>query len=249
MVASTIPDRDPALDLLKAALVALVIVHHVGQAYGPTGGLWYVMPEGERASILGLMFVLNRSFFMSLLFFVSGYFTLPSLARKGPRRYLADRLRRFGIPLLTFALVISPLLMYAAVVTQFVDEPIPFVDFYAGAYMGLGGRPADWPVPLFPLFNVGPLWFLEHLLLFTVVLVLWSWLRGRTPGARPEPSQPPGVATVLIFAVLLAAASVAVRHWYPIDRWVSCPSRWRRPTCRAMLRSSSSVSLPGVADG
>ena len=34
------------LDNLRVAVIILVIAHHVGQAYGPTGG-WWVIPPGE----------------------------------------------------------------------------------------------------------------------------------------------------------------------------------------------------------
>jgi peptidoglycan/LPS O-acetylase OafA/YrhL len=59
------------LDYLRVALTILVIAHHVGQAYGPTGGAWPVQ-EPTRAALLGPFFTVNRSFFMSLFFMISG---------------------------------------------------------------------------------------------------------------------------------------------------------------------------------
>lgn len=70
------PDSRPRLffiDNLRIGLIALVVAHHAGQAYGPTGGWWYFM-EPARAGILGAFFDVNRSFFMSLFFMISGYF-------------------------------------------------------------------------------------------------------------------------------------------------------------------------------
>lgn len=32
-------------DNLRIALTVLVIAHHTGQAYGPTGGWWYVQEQ------------------------------------------------------------------------------------------------------------------------------------------------------------------------------------------------------------
>ena len=40
------------LDTLRIVLTILVIAHHVGQAYGPTGGYWPVQ-ETARAALLG----------------------------------------------------------------------------------------------------------------------------------------------------------------------------------------------------
>ena len=59
-------------DNLKVALTILVIVHHVGQAYGPTGGAWPVDTETARSALLSPFFTVNRSFFMSLFFMKTG---------------------------------------------------------------------------------------------------------------------------------------------------------------------------------
>ena len=40
-----------SIDNLRVALTILVIAHHVGQAYGRTGGFWPVQ-EAARAAIL-----------------------------------------------------------------------------------------------------------------------------------------------------------------------------------------------------
>ncbi|MBC2578846.1 hypothetical protein [Clostridium sp. DJ247] len=36
----TVKNRIYFLDNLKVFLTFLVIIHHIGQAYGPTGGFW-----------------------------------------------------------------------------------------------------------------------------------------------------------------------------------------------------------------
>ncbi len=106
-------ERRPRLffiDNLRIGLIALVVAHHAGQAYGPTGGWWY-FSEAARASVLGAFFAVNRSFFMSLFFMLSGYFLPQSFDRKA-HGFLKDRLIRLGIPLVAFALVIIPVMMY-----------------------------------------------------------------------------------------------------------------------------------------
>jgi hypothetical protein len=39
------------VDNLRVGLIALVVAHHAGQAYGPTGGWWYYV-EPAKASML-----------------------------------------------------------------------------------------------------------------------------------------------------------------------------------------------------
>src|SRR4051794_34014962 len=86
------------LDSLKVLLTALVIAHHAGQAYGPTGGRWPIF-DPERAAILGPFFAVNAAFFMGLFFLISAYFLPASYDRKTTKAFLRDRCIRLGLPL------------------------------------------------------------------------------------------------------------------------------------------------------
>jgi len=99
------------IDHLRVFLTILVIAHHVGQAYGPTGGAWPVQ-EPARAALLGAFFTVNRSFLMSLFFMVSGYFMVGAYERGGPRAFLRSRLIRLGIPVLFFVAITTPLRIF-----------------------------------------------------------------------------------------------------------------------------------------
>jgi fucose 4-O-acetylase-like acetyltransferase len=171
----------------------LLIAHHVGQAYGPTGG-WWPIQEAARAFVLAPFFTVNRSFFMSLFFMVSGYFMVKSCDERGPRDFLKSRLLRLGIPLLVFASLMIPLKAFV-----FGTSPPGF----------------SWLE-----IDVGYLWFIEHLLIFSVGYALWRMGKGQ-PGTSQRSAAPPGYLSVLIFAVLLAATSALVRSWHPIDRWTN----------------------------
>jgi fucose 4-O-acetylase-like acetyltransferase len=96
-----VANRSWYLDNLKILLTLLVVAHHAAQAYGPTGGSWPV-GQPERAEALGPFITLNSMFFMGLFFFISGYFTTASFARKGTRAFVVDRLLRFGLPALAW---------------------------------------------------------------------------------------------------------------------------------------------------
>jgi glucans biosynthesis protein C len=182
-------------DNLKVVLMAVVIAHHVGQAYGPTGG-WWPVQEPTSAAILGPFFMVNRSFGMSLFFMIAGYFTAASFDKSDPWTFMKNRLQRLGIPLLVFSLLILLLQV-------FVFGPID-----------TGKLGALWPI------DVGHLWFVQHLILYSLGYALWRVLR---PGAfQPvlEPASPPGYGTILAFATGLAFCTAVVRTWYSIDEWV-----------------------------
>jgi glucan biosynthesis protein C len=186
------------LDSLRIVLTILVIVHHVGQAYGPTGGYWPVQ-ESARAGILGPFFTVNRSFFMSLFFMISGYFMVSGYERNGFAGFLRNRLVRLGVPVVVFAGLMLPCRIFL------FGEHITRWDDY---------------------FNAGHLWYLENVLLFSVVYAVWRKLRESSTknAARPVgEAQRPAPRLPVTFAALLAVAVVCgiVRIWSPIDRWTN----------------------------
>ena len=131
------------LDNLRIGLTILVIAHHVGQAYGPTGGAWPIQ-EATRAAVLGPFFTVNRSFFMSLFFLISGYLMVASYDRSGPGAFLKSRFLRLGVPLLAFFLLIIPLQQYLCHCRAGDLGGMGFGQYYRCCYFGAGERPADW---------------------------------------------------------------------------------------------------------
>lgn len=117
------------VDNLRVFLTLLVVAHHAAQPYGPTGGEWPIF-NAERAAILGPFFAVNAAFFMGLFFFISGYFLPPACDRKGGNRLLQDRLRRLGIPVLFFTLIVFPPIIYLLaspplIFSQFLRPNLP----------------------------------------------------------------------------------------------------------------------------
>jgi peptidoglycan/LPS O-acetylase OafA/YrhL len=205
------------IDNLRIGLIILVIAHHAGQAYGPTGGFWY-FENPDRASILGAFFTVNRSFFMSLFFMISGYFLPASYDRKGAKNFLNDRLRRLGEPLLLFFFVLIPVMMYTYYLNFRHYGHLPFIVYYSQVYFGRGPRPLDWG-GAWPDRNLAHLWFIEHLLVFAVCYVIWRLINPLPAGMDRRGERPPRNSEILAFTLALAAVTFVVRLWYPIDKW------------------------------
>jgi len=206
------------LDNLRIALTILVIAHHVGQAYGPTGGAWPIQ-EATRAGILGPFFTVNRSFFMSLFFMISGYLMVMSYDRSGPLAFVKGRLLRLGVPLMAFFLLVIPLQQYLCHLRLGDLPSMSFGRYYADVYFGGTQPPVGWKGH-WPEMNFGHLWYVEHLLLFSLCYALLRGLRLRLPQTDLAQAKPPGTVAILVFALALAFVSAVVRIWYPIDRWI-----------------------------
>lgn len=126
--------------------------------FSPTDLTWAAFPvvDTERAHGFDLFTLWNESFFMALLFLISGLFVVPSVRRKGPARFLRDRLVRLGIPFAVGTPLLAPLAYYPAYL-QLAGDSAP-ASFWRN-WLALGA----WPP--------GPLWFLPVLLAFDMLAV------------------------------------------------------------------------------
>lgn len=211
------------LDNLKTFLTMLVIIHHVGQAYGPTGGFWqYKSSLHENIPWLGCFFAINASFFMGLFFMISGYFVPYSYDRKDSISFLKSKLTRLGIPVLLGFFVISPLEMFFYYVNYSGNKYLNFIQYFKSIYLGFGVKPIwfnEIPGVGWPEMNFGHLWFVENLLIFCIIyliirkLFLKDGLRNDTKNFR--------FSYILILGTLIALCSAIVRIWYPIDKWIA----------------------------
>jgi glucan biosynthesis protein C len=187
--------RLPFFDNLKVLMMVMVIVHHVGQAYGPTGG-WWPVQEQTRTEILGPFFMVNRSFGMSLFFMIAGYFAALSCAKSGPAGLVRNRLQRLGIPLLGFSLLMI------------------LLQVFVFGLLETGELGAVWPI------DVVHFWFVQHLLLYSLGYAAWRWLGRGAAGRAVRPMNPPGHGAVMALAIGLTLVTAIVRIWYDIDEWV-----------------------------
>ncbi|TES91727.1 MAG: acyltransferase [Anaerolineales bacterium] len=195
------------IDNLRILLTILVILHHLAIGYGASGNNPYV-EAGEISTVstilMTLFVAINQSFFMGFFFMISSYFSPGSYDRKGAWMYIKDRLKRLGIPLLFYIVVIDPLLSY--VLSRYYGFPGSlgeFLSIYLKSYDRLG---------------VGPLWFVAALLIFSLVYALWRL--AIKPPASPPPSEGKAPSNLAIagFALALGLLTFVVRIWMPVGR-------------------------------
>ena len=193
------------VDNLRVLLAILVVAHHAGQAYGPTGGRWPVFND-ERAALLGPFFSVNAAFFMGLFFLVSAYFLPGTYDRKGVGAFLRDRFLRLGLPLVFFALVVFAPITYATDYRE-AGGQLSFWQYLARVYLG------EWQV------EFAHLWFVAHLLVYSLVYALWRRFAPRGTAGSRQDAGVPGTRSILLYVAGLALVTFVVRIWFPIDRW------------------------------
>jgi len=84
------------IDNIRILLIVLIVLHHVAVAYGGSGGWPLKEAPSDAISpiILFLFNAINQSYVLSFFFLLAGYFIPRSYDKKGPIRFLTDRLIR-----------------------------------------------------------------------------------------------------------------------------------------------------------
>jgi len=163
-----------ALSNLRAVVIVIVLAFHSVLPYiaalpaepfpfdqAPHRWLAFPIVDSQRWFGFDLFCAWQDVGLMSLMFFLSGLLTAPSLQRKGPRRYLSDRMWRIGVPFLVGVGILSPIAYYASYRVTAVDPGVPA---FWGHWLSLG----FWPS--------GPQWFLWQLCALGVLAAaLWRF--------------------------------------------------------------------------
>ncbi|TMR93820.1 acyltransferase family protein [Nonomuraea basaltis] len=181
------------VDNLRVVLTALVVLHHVAVSYGNIPAWYYYQRATDpTGTALDVMVMFDQAFFMGFFFLISGFFTPSSRDRKGGGPFLRDRLKRLGIPLLAYLLLLRPL-----VTLGLYDGAVPYWKFYL----------ASW--------DPGPMWFVEVLLVLAVGYVV---IRRARPVPRVEES-PLTLRRIALFALSLSAATFLWRFLVPVGTY------------------------------
>jgi glucans biosynthesis protein C len=196
------------VDNLRVYLTILVLLHHLMITYAGTGSWYYTEGREDLATgALGAWFQgTNQAYFMGLFLLISAYFVPGSYDRKGPRQFLKDRLIRLGIPLALYSWVLRPLLIYLDPI-QGPGGAMPILDFLGKYFQNTA------------IIGAGPLWFIETLLIFSLIYVLWRLVTPppTAPTAASRAVGPlPGNTAIAVFALLLGLAAFVVRLWLPM---------------------------------
>lgn len=168
-------------DNLRYLLVLCVVLQHASFAYN--GLTWWPVADGSTSVVAGWLSSMFDAFTMPLLFYIAGYFALPTVRKKGIAPFLMGKLKRLGIPWLVCILTICPIL--------------PLIYHYTRDGFTLSAGYWDlWLVVMksFARFDIGLItsmdalmrqdqfyqrymWFLSLLLLFFFIFALVYWMK------------------------------------------------------------------------
>ena len=105
---------------------------------------------------------------------------------------------RLLIPLLLYDLLLNPLVFYIAGGLRG-----SYWSYYGNYLIHVGGS-----------IGIGPSWFIEVLLLFSLLYVAWRGLSRQRPHAAERPGKLPSTRAIYGFIFALALVSFVVRIWW-----------------------------------
>ena len=205
------------VDNIRVFLTILVLLHHLMITYAGTGSFYY--KEGKEDFVTGALGAwfqaINQAYFMGLFLLISAYFVPGSYDRKGAAHFLKDRLIRLGIPLALYSWIVRPVLIYFDPING-AGASLPFLD-YVGRYFATS-----------PLIGAGPLWFIETLLIFSGVYILWRLASPRRATEPAAETRFPSNGAIAVFALLVGLAAFVIRLWLPV-MWNFAPLNLQFP--------------------
>ncbi len=209
-----------ALRTLRALAILIVLAFHSVLPYleyakssavpfdqPPYDWLAFPIVDSQRWLGFDLFCAWQDVYLMSSMFFLSGLFAWLSLARKGTRKFLGDRLLRLGAPFVFGVIVVIPLALYPAYRAVAVD---PSWVGYGRSYLAL------------PFWPNGPMWFLWQLAAFALAAAglnrfapRWTARLGSlsSPGAQRPGLCLVGLATAAALAYVPLALAFTPWRW------------------------------------
>jgi glucans biosynthesis protein C len=143
-------------------------------------------------------------YLMALMFFLSGVFVWPSLARKGSWDYIRRRFLRLGLPFGLSVFLLMPVVYYPVYLVTATD---PGVAAFLHSYLAL------------PFWPSGPPWFLWELLVLNIVAAgvhrsapRWETLLAKMTSLGAHPSKF-FVALVTVSALAYVPLAIAYTPW------------------------------------
>ena len=232
------PGRRVYLDNLKVVAIAAIIAIHGVLGYVAHDQYWSYadVQEVTLATVteVALFLVVGpfTLFVIPLLFLVAGLLAQSSLRRKGPGRFVRDRLLRLGVPFVIFVVGVWPAMMYAL-------------------YHPLGQAPGTYAEEFLDVegnLDAGPMWFVGVLLVFSAGYAGLARLRP-VDHVEPRPESV-GMPQLLALAAVVAVATFGVRLVYPFgsESGFFDLNLWEWPACLAAFALGITAAPLGWLD-
>ncbi len=212
---------------LRYLMILFVVVFHVSISYSHLVPWWFVH-DVVTDSGFDLLILYFDVFMMPVLFFIAGYFAIPSIERKGAAVFIKDKFKRLGIPFLLGVTFLCPTMPYLKKF-MFTAEGMTvgnFLEFWL-MYIKSAG---DFHIGIMTSrdsFDHYHLWFISVLLLFFVIFCgLYTVGKKRFFPAPFDDeygngNSMPKLKELMLFGALTSIGYFAVIRFHPDRHWLN----------------------------
>ena len=146
------------IDWLRVLVVLSLIPYHSALTYTGLGDIYIRTPMHDVGVVPFLLITVPlRSFFMTLLFFVSGIAAYYSFQYRGRKQFIKERIRKIFVPLILGTLILCPIQAYfKALYHGFSGSLIKFI-------------PEFFSYKIINYLGYSHLWFLLYLFVFSLL--------------------------------------------------------------------------------
>lgn len=190
-------------DNLRAFVIVLVVVLHGSMAYMVGAPVWWYVIDSQNSLFFTILVLLVDVPIMLIMFFIAGYFALPSLFKRGPEKFLKEKFVRVGAPWLLGVFFLAPIAAYMSY--RQWGRPVSYLEFWANDF---------WSVA----FQQSVYWYLGILFFFFFILALAYDISERLRNARQQVSLPTWKLFISFWA-LMSLGMFLLNQFFPIDTW------------------------------
>jgi len=216
-----VADREIPFDNLRSVLIILVVFGHAIIPYASFIDWWYV-PSDASHPVFDLSVAILSVIIMPPMFFIAGYFVVPTAQRKGWASFWNVRLKRLLLPWLACVILVSPLMTYTRH-WYTIASPLPYGEYILAYLMGfqnfyMGVLDSFEAVEVHHIWW-HHLWFIPTLLVLTALGTVYLKIRPATFERINKRSLTAlSFKSVILYAVLSLVLFLIASNWLP-DYW------------------------------
>ncbi len=235
-VQSNLGDRVVFFDNLRYLFVFGVVLQHASMAYLYSS--WWPVAD-EPSMVVGAFTGFFDGYLMPSLFFISGYFAIPSIRRKTISQFIKGKLRRLGIPWLVCSLFIGPIV---PLVYHYTRNGLTLSSSYWHTWRAVMNNAIGFDVGILPpmrqvlendLFYQRYMWFVGLLIAFFLMFsFIYSskkcWFESTDPALKAvRPSVLSTIKMMLSIGILtFLGSTLLIGTMFALSPGVSNPESW-----------------------
>jgi glucan biosynthesis protein C len=191
------------LDQLRTFVTVLVVILHGSMTYMVYAPAWWYVVDSQQSLFFTMLVLLIDVPIMPTMFFIAGYFALPSLVRRGAMEFRREKFLRIGLPWLFGLLLLAPPIAYMTYFSR--GAPISLFEFWSSQF---------WSVA----FQQSVYWFLGVLLFLFLGLSL-AYQFGGAETLQKRQVRLPDWRFFVTFLVVVGSAKLLLNQFFAVDSW------------------------------